>query len=118
MYGSNAHRLHGRFQTARLPFIYKQAIQGLDPVWTQPSVEAKHRRTVWTNYCVAAPHIEVDVRMIVWWRNTNAIELLRPSANFREGAIILEFGIVAPDHVEVGLAVANATRRRIVGRPG
>lgn len=64
----------------------------------QVGVEAEQGGAVGANDRALVAHIEVDVRVVMWRRDANALEFLDPNADFRDGVVVPELRIAVTTH--------------------
>lgn len=79
-------------------FINVQAVRRVGLTRTQARIEAEQGRAVRAEDRILAAHLQVDVRVILRRRNTDALELPHSDPDFTHGAIVLELGIAVTRH--------------------
>ena len=94
-------RTHMGFGELSLPRIRtgsKEAVRRIRIERRQSRIEAEPRRAVGTEDRVRPTHIDVDVRVVLWWGHADALEFPHPDADFRDAAVVPEFRMAAVGH--------------------
>ena len=64
----------------------------------QSRIQAETRHAVGTVDRVRPAHIDVDVRVVLWWGHADALEFPHPDADFKNAAVVPELRMAAPGH--------------------
>jgi hypothetical protein len=78
--------------------VGKETVRWVGIERRQSRFEAEPRRAVGTQDRVRLAHIDVDVRVVLRWGLADTHEFLRPDADFRDAAVVLELRITAAGH--------------------
>ena len=93
-----------RFLRARLSIrlglvlFSKETVRRFGIERSQSRIEVETRPAVGTEDRVRPTHIDVDVRVVLWWGHADALEFPHPDADFRDAAVVSELRMAAVGH--------------------